>query len=54
MHGRAIISEAGGTIAVPFLVLAQTQRDADAEAQRQMRSVIAFVALSVRPAPGLI
>ena len=28
MHARVIITEAGGTVAVPFLVLAQTQRDA--------------------------
>ena len=49
MHARLIITEAGDTVAVPHLVLANTNEHAMELAQRKMRSIIESVVKESRP-----
>ena len=43
MHARVVITEAGATVDVPYLVLADTSEHATELAQRKMRSIIESV-----------
>ena len=51
MHARVIITEAGETVSVPYLVLAKTKNEADERARHQMRSIIESI---VRDSPDRV
>jgi len=51
MHARVVITEAGDTVAVPYLVLADTSEEVVEQAKRKMQSIIESVAKESKPDP---